>query len=108
MSERPFANGTEGDSWMYHWCNQCEHDHAMHGENGEGPGCPIIGETMIDQEDFVWPECWVSTDDYWQHLPALISCLKFKPCEACGGDREPEPRKAQTEHIFLTLKGGVA
>ena len=53
------ANGSEGDFFAMHWCEQCSKDDL---ENDIM--CPIIGQTMaLDVDDPHYPEQWRYGED---------------------------------------------
>lgn len=69
----PFANGTEGDVWMSHWCEGCAHDTV---EQGTG-GCPLLMVAILGCKPAEWvpgprdEDGHFSMADQWQ-------CLEFK------------------------------
>ncbi len=95
---RPFANGTEGSAWMSVWCGSCRHDHAMHIENGGGPGCEIIAGNMFlsNEPGYEWPTEWIPEPPGGFSLPSRMVCTKYAPCRGrgCHGDPQPDVRRA--------------
>lgn len=96
---RPFSNGTEGDAWMSKWCNYCAHDHGLHNGGENKPMCDLIGSTMFGD---VWPEGWLpEPDDGSFALPSRLVCLRFTPCEPCGGDPGATERTERIEAVTV-------
>ena len=95
----PFSNGTEGDAWMFRWCEFCTHDHKIH--TGDGPGCPIIGGAMFERP-FRWPEAWLpEPDDGSFALPSRMICGSFTPCTEgdCTGDPGADERSERVAEV---------
>lgn len=86
----PFSNGTEAASWESAWCAYCVHDHEMHHDGGAGPGCELLGMSMLaGTDEWRWPEAWLPEPDDGQFfLPSRMVCGQFKPChkDDCNGD----------------------
>lgn len=102
---KPFSNGSEERWWMGKWCDQCAHDHTMH--DGTDTGCDIFAGYLITVgDDFRLPECWVmNRAQPANSLPALrMVCLKFEPCEPCGGDEWAEIRPALLAETLVALR----
>lgn len=58
MAERPYrpSNGTEGMSFMEHWCDRCISDTV-------GDGCQILADTFVyDVDDPRYPQEWRCDD----------------------------------------------
>ena len=101
---RPFSNGTEGDAWTSKWCDYCVHDHAMHGPNGPGPGCQILGDAMLGGGEWSWREAWLpEPDDGRFFLPSRLICGMFKPCNEgdCAGDPGAVERAERVAEVTL-------
>lgn len=89
----PFSNGTEGEAWVGKWCEYCANDHGMHGMGENPPGCSIIADAYLHDDDWRWPEAWLpEPDDGKFALPSRLVCLAFTPCESCGGDPGADAR----------------
>jgi hypothetical protein len=100
----PFSNGEEGRAWMSVWCEYCAHDHDMsHADATYERGCEIIALSMMlnyDEWPENWPEAWIPEPDNAFHLPSLLVCTKFKPCQQgeCDGDPQAQTRANVIEH----------
>ena len=96
----PFSNGTEERAWMAKWCDYCTHDHEMHTD--EGSGCTLLTHYMVTvgTEDYRTPEPWLPEPDDGQFaLPSRMCCLKFSPCESCGGDPGASDRAVRITEV---------
>lgn len=89
----PFSNGTEGEAWMWRWCEFCVHDHDIShaGANGD-TGCDLILNAMLPEfpsAEIPWPEAWLpEPDDGSFALPSRMVCGQFSACTRgeCAGD----------------------
>ncbi len=88
MTAHPFSNGTERYAWQSVWCDHCALDHDMHSPDGDG-GCTILAASFLDD----YSESWLDVPDgYGHYLPSHMLCLKYEPCEDCGGDPHADTR----------------
>jgi hypothetical protein len=92
-----FANGTEGEEWMYHWCRHCYHDHSQHDRGDGGPGCSVVLHMYAEPD--IWPEALLREPPGEFHMPPLHICGLFTPCEPCGGDREASERGRAVAYV---------
>lgn len=87
------SNGTEGESFICHWCGNCARSGAPNRPDDAGHelmGCSITGMTMaFDVDDPEYPKEWV----YGADGPM---CTAFIP----EGEPVPSPRCKQTADMF--------
>lgn len=111
----PFSNGTEQHAWISSWCEFCVHDHGMThegagGSYGQGQGCPILLDYMVDPD--AWPmETWIpEPDDGKFFLPSRMICLKFEAChqDDCEGDPGASERAERVADVLSYWKGADA
>lgn len=51
--DRPaFSNATEGDGWMYVWCQRCTHDTPQ--ALTEDGGCPLVMVALMQKTPVEW------------------------------------------------------
>lgn len=89
MSEpyRP-GNGTEGMSFIDHWCGRCTRDQAFREDPDSGDGCPIVAATFaFEVTDPKYPKEWISDD-------------KGPRCTAFTTDPAQPARCEQTSDMF--------
>jgi hypothetical protein len=77
------SNGTEGEAFMERYCSRCVHDRGERLWPGQGLGCGLILQSMVDDDV---PE-WINTAPpapIWQP----VICTRYTP-EPDPGAREP-------------------
>lgn len=56
------SNGSEGSSFISHWCDRCERDRAF--REGRGDSCSIVANTLVyNVGDPEYPEEWTWDKD---------------------------------------------
>ena len=86
------SNGTEGISFIEHWCGRCVHDKAYREDSGDS--CPIVAATLaLDLDHPNYPTEWVESTDGPR-------CTAFL---AIGDD--PELAAARADKRQLSLLG---
>lgn len=103
----PFSNGSEGADWMAKWCTYCVHDHGMHRDQDDPPGCEIVMWMYGAGRDDVYPECLIP------HPPGMwgwMVCTRFQPCteDACDGDPAPTERAERVATVQAKWREAMA
>jgi hypothetical protein len=98
----PFANSTEGETWMSNWCDRCLVDAPY--RNGISPtGCPLIVTALIGQT----PAEWINgpRDEHGRYsITDQYHCVNFR---APGdGGAEPRPKRTPRDQLELFARDG--
>jgi hypothetical protein len=93
----PFANSTEGETWMGQWCSRCLVDAPY--RNGISPtGCPLIVTALIGQT----PAEWIDgpRDEHGRYSIAdQYHCVNVRTPGDGGG--EPRPKRTPRDQLEL-------
>ena len=87
---RPFANGTEGQSWMGNWCyTPCMRD-VLYQRDINPQGCPLIMVALMDRTPSEWLDG--PRDEQGRYsLGDQYHCMEFRPPGGGGGEPRPRP-----------------
>lgn len=109
MTDIPYrpSSGTEGECFMFKWCDKCRYDQA-HRINENEPGCLILVKSMafdIDHPDY--PKDWVQDDS-----TRVEKCLSFQPelstdelVDAANHESGRQDPNAAIADLFAVLAG---
>lgn len=81
------SNGSEGSSFISHWCGECKKDQKYYETQDGKDGCQILMLTMIHNPgDPDYPPEWIIDDDY-----SNPRCTAFDDIK-----KEDEPKEIQS------------